>query len=141
MTTPPGRNDADGRGTQAQYEKAGWCAFPHDPVLADWLTATLPAARAAIAAPENQQWLRYQGTWFAGVNALPNDATGAVRGGPPLAGRAVDFIGNVLGITGFPGTGRKCRSAIPAIRNRWTAKARLCSGFAATVTPPMSTAC
>ena len=85
----------------AQFRTKGWCRFPHDPVLARWLEATLPAARAAITAPENQEWLRYQGTWFAGVNALPNDASGAVDDGPQLAGQAVEFIAQELGFDGI----------------------------------------
>lgn len=52
----------------------------------------MPAIRASINAPENAHWLRYEGTWFAGVNVLPNDTTGAVPGGPSLSGVAVDFI-------------------------------------------------
>jgi len=84
-----------------QFRTKGWCRFPSDPVLTRWLAATLPAARAAITAPENQEWLRYQGTWFAGVNALPNDKTGAVSGGPPLAGQAVDFIAQELRFSGI----------------------------------------
>ncbi len=79
----------------------GWCHFPHDPVLAGWVERTLPAARAAVRAPENAEWLRCGGTWFAGVNALPNDASGAVEGGPPVAGRAVDFIHRLAGTRGL----------------------------------------
>ncbi len=94
-TAPKTNRNAD---RLTQFHSKGWCRFPFDPVLADWLEATLPAARAAVTAPEHRQWLRYQGTWFAGVNAPPNDATGAVPGGPPLAGQAVDFIARELGL-------------------------------------------
>lgn len=80
-----------------QYHAHGWCRFPYDPALAAWVEKTLPAARAAVAAPENREWLRYGGTWFAGVNVLPNDETGAVAGGPPLTGAVVDFIRDRLG--------------------------------------------
>lgn len=83
--------------TQFQfYQQRGWCTFPCDPVLSDWIAASLPAIRASIVSPEHQQWLRYGGTWYAGVNALDNDATGAVPGGPPLTGAAVDFIRKYL---------------------------------------------
>lgn len=85
---------------QTFFEK-GWRRVPHDPVLADWVAQTLPAARAAVQAPDNAQWLRCGGTWFAEVNALPNDTNGAVGGGPPLAGLAVDFIHGDLGLMGF----------------------------------------
>jgi len=88
--------------TQADtfFEK-GWTRFPVDPVLLDWIEQTLPAARATVSDPANEQWHRCGGTWFAGVNVLPNDDSGAVEGGPPIAGLAVDFIRNVLGVDGF----------------------------------------
>ncbi|MGI9465267.1 MAG: hypothetical protein ACR2OM_15090 [Aestuariivirgaceae bacterium] len=79
----------------------GWCRFGHDCELADWIERTLPAARASVAAPENAQWLRCGGTWFAGVNVLPNDGAGAVASGPALAGKVVDFIHQTLGLTQF----------------------------------------
>ncbi len=79
----------------------GWYQFGHDPVLADWVERTVGSAREAVAAPENARWWRCGGTWFAGVNVLGNDAAGAVADGPPLAGRAVDFIGSSLGLSGF----------------------------------------
>lgn len=78
--------------------KHGWCRFAYDPVLAHWVAATLPQARRAVAAPENAQWRRCGGTWFAGVNVLGNDSTGAVPDGLPLQGKAIDFIANVLGL-------------------------------------------
>ena len=79
----------------------GWCQFEFDPVLAAWVDATLPAARAAVVAPEHAEWHRCGGTWFAGVNALGNDAAGAVQGGLPLDGDATRFIREQLGIVGF----------------------------------------
>jgi len=83
------------------FLRQGWCRFPHDPVLADWVGQSLAAARRAVASPANSQWRRYQGTWFAGVNVLDNDATGCVDAGPAIAGRAVDFIHSQLKCTGF----------------------------------------
>jgi len=82
---------------ERSFFSKGWCRFGHDPDLADWVRRTLPAARAAVAAPENAAWRRCRGTWFAGVNALPNDADGAVEGGLKIRGQAVDFIGQTLG--------------------------------------------
>ena len=82
-----------------QFFERGWCAFEHDPVLAAWAEAARPVAEATLRDPElRSRWLRCGGTWFAGVNALPNDASGAVPDAhvPPLAGVAVDFIGSVL---------------------------------------------
>lgn len=85
----------------ASFFDKGWVRFPVDPVLVNWIEQTLPTARATVTDPENEQWHRCGGTWFAGVNVLPNDAFGAVEGGPPIAGLAVDFIRDVLGFDGF----------------------------------------
>lgn len=84
-----------------QFLENGWCRFDHDPQLEQWVEAIRPVAHACVAAPENAQWLRCGGTWFIGVNALPNNAEGAVDGGLPLAGRAVDFIRNDLAMREF----------------------------------------
>ncbi len=82
---------------RAAFFGKGWCRFAYDPVLMDWVASALPAARHAVTAPENAQWLRYGGTWFAGVHALPNGPKGMLAGGPPLAGNVIDFIHRVLG--------------------------------------------
>jgi len=79
----------------------GWCRFPHDPVLATWVDHALPAARTAVTAPQYAEWVRCDGTWFVGVNALPNGPDGVVGGGPALSGQAVDFIHGDLGLSGF----------------------------------------
>lgn len=86
------------QGLKADFLDRGWCRFGADPALAAWAAAVLPAARAAVAAPANAHWWRCGGTWFVGVNALPNGDDGAVAGGPPLAGRAVDFVRRDLGL-------------------------------------------
>ncbi len=67
----------------------GWQVFPAEPAVANWVARAAPAARRAVADPANAGWLRCGGTWFAGVDVLPNDAAGAVDGSGPLAGRAV----------------------------------------------------
>ena len=84
-----------------QFLEHGWCRFDRDPVLADWVTRTLPTARRVVSSPGNAEWLRCGGTWFAGVNVLPNDTTGKVPGGTPLAGAAIDFIHSELGLSAF----------------------------------------
>ena len=81
------------------FFETGWYHFPYDPVLADWINQTLPAAFKAVRDPDNAHWLRCGGTWFAGVNALPNNAQGSVGNGPSLSGRALDFIKEVLGLS------------------------------------------
>jgi hypothetical protein len=77
----------------------GWCRFAYDEALAQWVGQARPAACAAISKPENSKWLRCGGTWFVGVNALPNGTDGALAGGSPLAGAAVEFIRNDLGLS------------------------------------------
>ena len=82
----------------------GWIAFPPEPRLSNWAAAARDVAEDVLADPgARPDDLRCDGTWFAGVNALANDATGAVpaRGVPPLSGRAIDFIAEVLGLSGF----------------------------------------
>jgi hypothetical protein len=99
-----------------QYRTRGWCRFAADPVLAHWVAATLPAARATVAAPEHAKWLRCGGTWFAGVNVLGNGTAGAVAGGPLLAGTVIDFIRDALGLSGFawdPGQVSVCYPGYP----------------------------
>lgn len=83
------------------YFERGWCRFEHDPLLFDWVGAALAAARACRLHPDQAKWLRYQETWFAGVNALANDASGRVGDSGPLRGSAVDFIAEVLGLRNF----------------------------------------
>lgn len=83
------------------YAENGWVALPDDERSRAWVAAALPAARAAVADPRNAHWLRCGGTWFAGVNILPNVAEGRVAGGPPLDGPAMDLL-RALGLAGLP---------------------------------------
>ena len=75
----------------------GWARFGHDPVLADWIAAARPAVLAAMADPAHADQWRCDGTWFAGVNVLANDAEGRLGAAPPLAGAAMTFLAEVLG--------------------------------------------
>ncbi len=60
------------------WPDCGWRRIGWDARLAAWAKAALPVAEAVIAgSPE--PW-RCGGTWFVGVDALPNDADGAVGG-------------------------------------------------------------
>lgn len=56
----------------------GWQKLGPDPRLAAWARAALPAAITAIA-QSAEPW-RCGGTWFVGVDALPNDTDGRVGG-------------------------------------------------------------
>jgi hypothetical protein len=87
------------RSARAQaFLTRGWCRFAYDETLVGWVEQALPAARAAVTATENAEWWRCGRTWFVGVNALPNDETGAIADGMPLSGKAVDFIRHDLGL-------------------------------------------
>jgi hypothetical protein len=77
------------------FEK-GWQKFPSTPDSARWPVHARSLADAIASDPENARWLRCGGTWFAGVNALPNGPDGALLGGPALSGPAVDFIRSEL---------------------------------------------
>ena len=105
-----------------EFFARGWCAFPHDHTLADWVEAVRPAALATRDDPELcAQWLRCGGTWFAGVNALPNNAEGAIPslGVPPLSGAAVDFIGEVLGLAALPWDRAQVSICYPGYPQPW----------------------
>lgn len=78
----------------------GWQVFPAEPAVANWVAHAAPAARRAVADRANAGWLRFGGTWFAGVDVLPNDAAGAVDGSGPLAGRAVAAALEAAGLQG-----------------------------------------
>lgn len=80
-----------------RLNELGWCLFGADRALSRWIEVSRKTIEESIHAPENAHWLRYGETWFAGVNVLPNDADGAVPGGPPVSGRAVNFIRDQLG--------------------------------------------
>jgi len=80
-----------------QFQTKGWCRFDADPAVSAWVAAALPFAHQAVADPANAHWMRCGGTWFAGVNALDNDKTGAIGGGSPLAGRIVDHAYGLAG--------------------------------------------
>ena len=56
----------------------GWARIGPDAGLRDWADAALPLARAAVAQSPDP-W-RCGGTWFAGIDALPNGAGGGVAG-------------------------------------------------------------
>lgn len=81
-----------------QFLQQGFLTFPADPAVSRWVAAARPAAALAVMARDNAHWLRCGGTWFVGVESLPNDSEGKVGGGPPLAGAAMDFLCDELGL-------------------------------------------
>lgn len=79
------------------FLEQGFLRFSADEASLAWARHARPHAAAAARDPAQAHWLRCGGTWFVGVDALPNDKTGLVGNGPPLAGAAVDFVRDDLG--------------------------------------------
>lgn len=74
----------------SQFLADGWAVFDAEPAVADWVKSARPYVRDILNDPTAlSRWLRHRGTWFAGVNILPNDGAGRMHG-PPLAGAVVD---------------------------------------------------
>lgn len=84
------------------FHAAGWIGFGADPRIAAWAAHAQHAARMALRDPAHAHWLRCGGSWFVGVDALPNDARGRIAGGPPLAGEVIDFIAVLPGCGALP---------------------------------------
>lgn len=80
------------------FLQQGFLRFPVDQSVLDWAEHARPVAIQSATDPAHAHWLRCGGTWFVGVDALPNDTQGTVPGGPPLAGAVMDFIHDVLGM-------------------------------------------
>ena len=73
------------------FLELGWTTFGADPQVLDWLDASEAAARRSVTDPAFDRWHRCGGTWFAGVNALANDETGAVAGVRSVSKVATEF--------------------------------------------------
>lgn len=81
----------------AELLARGWVLLPPSPAMDHWIEHARPAAAAALIDPAHGRWFRHDRSWFVGVHALDNDATGAVGEGPPLAGPAVELVRAWLG--------------------------------------------
>ena len=73
--------------------------FPYDESLHKWVRHALPVAEAELQKSENEEWVRCGGSWFVGVNALPNDGYGRLKNGPPLEGVSIDFVEQEIGLS------------------------------------------
>ncbi|MGR3759715.1 hypothetical protein ACUXV3_06220 [Roseobacteraceae bacterium NS-SX3] len=74
------------------FRENGWLRFGWDAAVSAWAGHALPHAIAALRDPAHAEWLQCEGTWFIGVDALPNDTAGRLPGGPPLAGTPLEFL-------------------------------------------------
>jgi len=71
------------------FHEKGWCRYPVDPGVAAWIAAAYDIARERVLDPKEQaEWLQCEGTWFVGVDTLPNDPEGRIDGAGPLCGVA-----------------------------------------------------
>lgn len=110
----------------------GWQRFPFDPEIADWVRRAKPVAEAVLADPDQRaQWLRCGGTWFAGVNVLPNDADGAMLadGVPALSGSVIDFINDQLGLAEFGWDLAQVSICFPGYPQPWDGETDAAFGF------------
>lgn len=85
---------------RAEFLRKGWLKFPSDPLVLAWATAAKEAALASALDPAmRERWLRCEGTWFAGVNALGNAPNGSLArvGVPAVAGAALRFAEGYAG--------------------------------------------
>ncbi|MFB9149510.1 hypothetical protein [Roseovarius ramblicola] len=83
----------------AGFAGKGWAIFPPEPGVQAWARAARNAARVRMAEPERRQaGLACEGTWFVGLDCLPNDAAGCVAGVPLIgaARRAADALAGPL---------------------------------------------
>lgn len=75
-----------------QFYRDGYTVFDQDADLLAWVRHALPAARRTMQDESYSHWWRYDNSWFVGANSLPNDETGRLAGGPPLAGSPINFV-------------------------------------------------
>ncbi len=73
--------------------RRGWVRLPPLAGLEEWCAAVRPLAARLEGDPGlRRRWLRHGGSWFAGVSVLPNDAAGAVPGGPALPAPLLELL-------------------------------------------------
>ncbi len=87
----------------SDYTVRGWTVFEPEPAMLTWAQACAPVAAQLSGDPEHAHWWRCDGTWFAGVNVLPNAADGSVIESrvPILSGAAISFVRDSLGYGAF----------------------------------------
>jgi len=66
---------------RAGLARDGWALVPWSAGTAAWAAAAARSARRVMDDPAMRtRWLRHGGTWFAGVDALPNAPDGSIGG-------------------------------------------------------------
>ncbi len=82
---------------RAAFLRQGWLRFDADAQTAAWAARAREIARDLLRDPTQAHWYDCEETWFIGVDALPNAASGCLPGPLELAGAAIDFIAAELG--------------------------------------------
>ena len=85
----------------AALDKSGWAIFPPEERVLDWARTARAAALARMAVPGRRKaGLVCEGTWFVGLDCLPNDTDGTVADAPltGAARRAADAIAGPLSL-------------------------------------------
>ncbi len=101
-------------------DRRGWMILPARPATRLWAAAAHRCGRQVVEDPEMRDaWLHCEGTWFVGVDALPNGPDGSVDN-VPLAGDAAACLAGLgplhraqLSVT-YPGYPRPRRGESPA---------------------------
>lgn len=74
------------------FHDDGYAVYAPDPLIASWAKAAMPLAHTAMKDPKlRQDWLRCEGTWFVGVDALATGPEGQA-GTTPLEGAVIDDL-------------------------------------------------
>lgn len=80
----------------AGFSEDGFQIYPFDPEILRWADAALPLAKKALKNPDQiTEWLKCQGTWFVGVDALDTGPE-AQAGDVPLAGQVSRDLADYL---------------------------------------------
>ena len=75
---------------KTSFLEKGWALWPVDTDVQKWVKYALPVAKSRVNDPElTAEWLQCEGTWFVGVDALPNAQDGSVNGSAPLSGNGI----------------------------------------------------
>jgi hypothetical protein len=79
------------------FFERGWAKLPLDAAVLAWSQNAWQGGQQTMRAPEHALWWDCEDTWFIGVDALPNDATGAIAGGAPLSGAPIEALTTLYG--------------------------------------------
>ncbi|MBU3261214.1 hypothetical protein KPG71_14410 [Roseovarius sp. PS-C2] len=80
------------------FLRDGWVRFAPEDSVRDWAHAARVVAAERVAdAGEQSKWLQCGGTWFVGVDTLPNGPDGTVGRSAPLRGAATELARRLYG--------------------------------------------